>query len=212
MPLWLNSGFRNLIDFGFGLPRDSFASVTTAEYSEYHEVREQIEAIMIRPSLFLKTQMKALLESLYNELDPDIHYCVGPNDDEPNVCRMPKVSYNTNGDINRQKATWRKVIDEAPDTVVNSPRNVARDCWFSTTLKSDGKLDRGSEPFKSYKLNRKGNKWTLPNLILILKNPHSRTFGLHQRTEDDDYAHVENTCSHLCSKSFPYLYSVRERL
>ena len=118
-------------------------------------------------------------------------FCVGPANDS-NLLRMPKVVYNTGGDINRQKATWHKVVHEAPNTIINSPQDIEQDCWFSANMKSSGKLDRGSEPFKSYKLGqRQGggqNKWTIQTVILVLKNPWMQAMGRHHRDENDGLA------------------------
>ncbi|MCJ1456852.1 hypothetical protein MMC28_007218 [Mycoblastus sanguinarius] len=138
---------------------------------------------MTPPTDELKDKITDILKSLYDQLH-ETHFCVGPADD-PNLLRMPKVGYNTGGDINRQKATWHKVVHEAANTIINSPQDVEQDCWFSANVKSSGKLDRGSEPFKSYKLGqRQGggqNKWTIQTVIRVLKNPWMQAMGRHRR-------------------------------
>ena len=52
---------------------------------------------------------------LYDKLDQS-HFCVGSADDT-NVMKMPKTLYNRGGDINRQKISWYRIVEQIPELI-----------------------------------------------------------------------------------------------
>ncbi len=101
---------------------------------------------MTPPTADIKARILQALTPLYDNLHQS-HFYVGEANDS-NLLRMPKIEYNTDGSINERKATWHRIVNQMPDTIVNSPVDIEHDCWFAANMKSPGKLDLGSEPFR----------------------------------------------------------------
>ena len=73
----------------------------------------EIKNSTTRPSGTIEMEMKTLFDSPSNKLDSRTHHFVAPNEDDSNVCLIPKVAFKANRDIDRQKATWRNAIHKA---------------------------------------------------------------------------------------------------
>jgi len=103
--------------------------------------------------------------------------------------------------IDMQSSCWYRVIQQCPNTIINCPEDVVKDCWFLSRLINTGKQIKDSEPFKSFEIgNARGagttTKSNLQSLIFILANPTMRTYQYHNAEEVPELAQIDKAqCS-----------------